>query len=434
MDRSARIAIVFPYFRTHSPLEILFPPLGAATLAGQLQKLGLPERIFDGTFQTESQMQKGLAQYRPDIVGIYCMITMRRNTMRLAETIRGLLPDCILVAGGPLPTLYPGQFIPQFDAVFRGESDLSFPAFCRDFVSEGISRGTLGKLPLEKYPGLFLRHGGLSVDNPIVHYSEEEIAGFPLPDRSGFDHDRYQREWLRRDGTKTTSLMTTLGCPFQCDFCSKPIFGNLFRRRDLDSVYAEIDQIRALGYDSLWIGDDNFTLDPAFIDRFCARMDGRKIDWSCLSRSDRIDSSLTRRMKEAGCRRVYLGLESGSCATLERMNKRVTLEDGVRAVDQFHDAGIEVAAFFIVGYPEETVPDIESTFRLALSLPLDAISFNVPFPLPGSKLFDRVRGIDPTRDWETENETTFVYRSEFDPAWLRGRIEQTMRAFSEKKK
>ncbi len=434
MGGPSRIAIVFPYFRTYSPAEILFPPLGAATLAGQLRKLGLPVRIFDGTFQTAPQIQKELASYRPDIVGIYCMVTLKRNAMQMAERIRSLLPESLLVAGGPLPTLYPGQFVPQFDAVFRGESDISFPSFCRDAAAGGISRDTMDKLPLEKYPGLFVQRGVRRVDNPVLHYSEEEIARFPLPDRSDFDHAQYQREWLRRDGSKTTSLMTTLGCPFQCDFCSKPIFGNLFRRRDLDAIFAEVDQIRALGYDSLWIGDDNFTLDPSFLDRFCERMNGQKIHWSCLSRSDRIEPALTRRMKEAGCRRVYLGLESGSCATLERMNKRVTLDDGIRAVHQFHDAGIEVAAFFIVGYPEETVPDIESTFRLALSLPLDEISFNVPFPLPGSKLFDRVSGIDPAKDWETENETTFVYRSEFDPGWLRGRIRQTMDAFAGKKR
>ncbi len=434
MPSPSRIAIVFPYFRTHSAGEILFPPLGAATLAGQLRKLGLPARIFDGTFQTPSQIQKDIAAWQPDIVGIYCMVTLKRNAMQMAESIRGLLPDSLLVAGGPLPTLYPKQFISHFDAVFRGESDVSFPSFCRDIFAAGTSRGNLEKISLEEYPGLFIQAGGRQVDNPVLHYSEEEIARFPLPDRGDFDHEQYQREWIRRDGSKTTSIMTTLGCPFQCDFCSKPIFGNLFRRRDLNSIFAEIYQIRALGYDSLWIGDDNFTLDPSFLDRFCERMDGRKISWSCLSRSDRIDTALTRRMKEAGCRRVYLGLESGSCATLERMNKRVTLDDGIRAVHQFHDAGIEVAAFFIVGYPEETIPDIESTFRLALSLPLDEISFNVPFPLPGSKLFDRVSGIDPSRDWESENETTFVYQSEFDPGWLRGRIRQTMNAFTDRKR
>ena len=79
------------------------------------------------------------------------------------------------------------------------------------------------------------------------------------------------------------------------------------------------------------------------------------------------------------------------------MKKQASLEEGRNAVHLFHKAGIEVAAFFIVGYPGETIPAIEDTFRFALELPLDDISFNVPFPLPGSQLFERVSKLDKTR-------------------------------------
>jgi anaerobic magnesium-protoporphyrin IX monomethyl ester cyclase len=163
-------------------------------------------------------------------------------------------------------------------------------------------------------------------------------------------------------------------------------------------------------------------------------MTGRKIGWSCLSRVTGINEEIARMMKEAGCRRVYLGLETGSPDTLQLMNKRATLEEGINAVHEFRKAGIETAAFFIVGYPLETISSIEATFGLALTLPLDEISFNVPYPLPGSRLFDRVSGIDENKDWNKENEITFVYSSEFDETWLRRRIEQTMKTFSEKKK
>jgi anaerobic magnesium-protoporphyrin IX monomethyl ester cyclase len=101
-------------------------------------------------------------------------------------------------------------------------------------------------------------------------------------------------------------------------------------------------------------------------------------------------------------------------------------------VELFHQAGIEVAAFFIVGYPGETIPAIEDTFRFALELPLDSISFNVPFPLPGSALFERVSKLDKQMDWNEENEVTFVYESKFDPRWLQRRICETMLAFAEK--
>ena len=129
----SRVALVYPYFRTRSSTELLFAPLGVAVLASQLHILGVKARIFDCTFSTFDQIQESLKAYHPDIVGIYSMITLSRNTFRIAEMVRAEFPDCILVAGGPLPTLYPEHFKDPFDAVFRGEVDLSFPRFCQDF-------------------------------------------------------------------------------------------------------------------------------------------------------------------------------------------------------------------------------------------------------------------------------------------------------------
>jgi len=426
----SRVALVFPYFRTRAATELLFPPLGAATLAAQLRRLGIDTRVFDCTFATFEQLRADLTTYSPDIVGVYSMVSLTANTLRVAEIIRTSLPQALLVAGGPLPTVFPGRYTRHFDAVFRGEADVSFPSFCADYFAGGASRPRMGELPLATYGGLFIADHGLRVDNPTVHHSESELATFPLPDRSDFDHAAYQEEWLRRNGSKTTSIILTLGCPYGCDFCSKPIFGNAVRRRDLDAVFAEIAQIRGLGYDSLWIADDTFTLNEPYLTEFCRRISALGMSWSCLSRANGITPATVRLMKESGCRRVYLGLESGSQTTLDLMHKQATVEQGARAAELYRQAGIEVAAFFIVGYPGETIVAIEETFTAALALPLDEISFNVPVPLPGSKLFERLGAPDEGKDWTRENEVTFVFPSDIDEAWLRRRIDETMAAFA----
>jgi anaerobic magnesium-protoporphyrin IX monomethyl ester cyclase len=426
-----KVALIFPYFRTKSSTEMLFPPLGAASLSAQLSLHRIENRIFDCTFQTFDKVAKELLAYQPDIVGISSMIMLSRDTFRFAELVREHLPEALLVVGGPMPTLYPERYAGVFDLVFRGEADLSFPAFCQDYFTHKVGRKTLYGLDLAHYPGVYARNLDLLVDNPIIHYSAQEIRSFPIPDRSGFDHTAYKTAWMEKNGTRTTSILITLGCPFDCDFCSRPVFGHLYRKRDLDVVFEEIRQIELLGYNQLWIADDNFTLNLALLQKFCQRMIGNGMKWSCLSRSTGIDAEIAHLMKEAGCQRVYLGLETGSDETLRLMNKKATLQDGIRAVEHFRQAGIEVAAFFIVGYPEETTDSIEQTFTLALSLPLNEISFNVPFPLPGSALFDRVSGIDPTKDWSQENDVTFVYTSEFDQKWLRRRIKQTMQTFNQ---
>jgi anaerobic magnesium-protoporphyrin IX monomethyl ester cyclase len=429
----SRVALVYPYFRTRSATELLFAPLGVASLASQLQQRGVEARVFDCTFRTFGEIQKELESYGPELVGIYSMVTLSRNTFRIAEMVRANLPNSVLVAGGPLPTLYPARFSNQFDAVFRGEADMSFPRFCSDLFKSGNPRERFEELELAGYEGLFVQRNGLQIDNATVHYPEKDMESFPLPYRGDFDHAAYQETWQLLDGSKTTSILTTLGCSFNCDFCSRPIFGNLFRRRNLDTVFEEIEQILDLGYDSLWIADDNFTLDIRFLREFCRRIAGRGIQWSCLSRVTGINETITRMMKDSGCRRVYLGLETGNPDTIKLMKKQASVEQGKHAVQLFHEAGIEVAAFFIVGYPGESSASIEDTFQFALDLPLDDISFNVPFPLPGSPLFDRTTTVDPNKDWNEENEVTFVYNSEFDAAWLQRRITETMQAFADKK-
>lgn len=429
-DGAAKVALVFPYFRTRAPTEMLFPPLGLAALAAQLRGLGVETRVFDCTFGTFEQLGRELSEYRPGIVGVSSMVSLTRNTLRIAEMVRASLPGSLLVAGGPLPTVFPRRYTRHFDAVFRGEADVSFPRFCLDYFERGALPGTLGELPLSTYSGLFVDCDGLKVDNPAVHHPESELATFPVPDRSDFDHAAYQREWLRKTGSRPTSIIATLGCPYGCEFCSKPIFGNVVRRRSLDAVFAEIEEIRRLGYDGLWIADDTLTLSPPYLQEFCRRITGMGLRWSCLSRANGIDEATARMMKEAGCRRVYLGLESGSQATLDLMKKQVTVEEGVRAARLYRDAGIEVAAFFIVGYPGETEASIEKTFALALTLPLDEISFNVPLPLPGSELWERLGAPDEGRDWTRENEVTFVYDSEIDEQWLRRRIDENLAAFA----
>jgi anaerobic magnesium-protoporphyrin IX monomethyl ester cyclase len=430
MDVEPRVAIVFPYFRTRAPTELLFPPLGPAALAAQLRRLEVEARVFDCTFSTLEELRAGLAEYRPAIVGLSVMVSLTASAARVAEMVRAELPDALLVAGGPLPTVFPGRFTPYAGAVFRGEADLSFPQFCRDYLAAGATPESLGDLPLHTYDGLVVDAGGLRVSTPPVHHPESALASFPPPDRADFDHARYQREWRRGGGAAVTSIIATLGCPYECEFCSKPVFGDVVRRRDLDAVFAEIEGIRRLGYDGLWIADDLFTLDRGFLESFCRRIAGLGLSWSCLARADGIDAATARLMKRSGCRRVYLGLESGSQATLDLMKKHLTVEEGERTARAYHAAGIEVAAFFIVGYPGETPAQIEQTFRHALALPLDEISFTVPMPLPGSALFERLGRPDDGRDWQCENEVTFVYRSGIDEAWLRRRIAETTRAFA----
>jgi anaerobic magnesium-protoporphyrin IX monomethyl ester cyclase len=428
---SGGVALVYPYFRTTASKPQLFPPLGIASLTSQMRSIGVEVTQVDCTFKIFDEAVAEIVKSSPSIVGIYVMVTMRKPALRLLEALKRLLPDVLFVTGGPLPTLYPERFADRFDIVFRGEADITFPSFCKDYLQLSDRSQFRSSLDLSKYPGLFTVANGGALQNPTLNHPQQVIDSLPIPDRSDMDHRSYQDFWRERMGGKMATIMATRGCSFNCDFCSKPIFGNVVRKRSIERVMEEIRDIAKWGYDHLWIADDSFTLDLDYVKEFCRAMidSGLGIKWSCLSRVGRISEDTVDLMKRAGCTKVYLGLESGSDRTLRVMNKGTTVEEGIRAVHLFNDAGIRVGAFFIVGYPGETMESIESTFKLALSEPFDEISFNVPFPLPGSALFSRVGVLSSDQDWEIENEVRFVFRSEFDETWLRKRINDTMDQF-----
>ena len=145
--------------------------------------------------------------------------------------------------------------------------------------------------------------------------------------------------------------------------------------------------------------------------------------WECLGRVDSIDDLSAMEMKKAGCTRIYFGIESGNDEILKLMNKKITTEQARTAVEVSHRAGLEVGAFFILFYPGETDETVLATLRFAASLPLDYLGLSMPYPLPGTALYDRV-GDQINREWQS-GESLFsshelTYNSDFSEAkmWL----------------
>lgn len=429
-----KVLLVFPYFYTGIIKDQLFTPIGIGLLSAVLKQNGIDVMKLDCTFLTIEEAIEIAQAYCPDITGIYVMTTFAKNALGLLEKLKEVNPDSVYAAGGPLPTLYPAKFAEKFDYVFKGEATKSFPDFCLDYLNASNKMEFMRGLKSSTYSGIYGIKMGL-VDSPVMYLTKEEIDECPSPDRNGFDHEKYQNLCYRYTGKKRASIMMTYGCPFSCDFCSKPIFGNKVRFRSLDEIFKEIEDIVSYGYDALWIADDLFTLDAQFLKNFCIRLieENLQISWSCLSRIDSVTDEIVKLMKKAGCSKVYFGIESGNDDVLKLMNKKLNTATVRRGVDVFHHNCIDCAGFFIVGYPGETVETIEETFDFALSLGLNEISFNVPYPLPGSKLYERVSGISDD-DWTIENETRFLYESEFDEKWLQKRIHETHEEFESLKK
>lgn len=429
------VTLVYPYFRRKPDRSIFrFPPLGLGYIVSYLRQNGITANLVDCTFVSEKEAVERVKNSSPDIIGIYSMFSMKTQALQMAHLLKH---SCsMLVAGGPLPSISPEYFVSDFDAVAIGEGEKTALELVQCF-----ERGH----PISETRGIAYREKDQSQYGKIVYTKPRQfiknLDSLPFPARDQFDNEAYRKHFSQKFGYTATSVITSRGCPFKCDFCSRAIFGNHFRARSAKNVVDEMESVKELGYDRIWFSDDCFTLDKKRLLSICEEIRQRRLEigWECLSRVDAVDKETASRMKQAGCVRVFFGLESGNDAVLSLMKKQATTNQGLKAVLTVKSAGIQAGAFFIVGYPGETSETILDTLRFGSSLPLDYLSFTLPYPIPGTALYERVKHEIETEDWDERKhrslfEHKLLYRSEFSEAKLKFGILKAMGQFELRKK
>jgi len=389
------VTLVYPYFQPSNDNSIFrFPPLGLGYIAAFLRRQGISVQLIDCTFLKQEEALQRIRLSRPKIVGIQVMFSMKEKALQMAELLR---KDCeLLVAGGPLPTSDPEEFLGAFDVVVVGEGE--------ETMLE-LVRATQSGMDLRNVRGIALKERGGIKMTPHRSYIHA-LDAIPFPSREFFDNAAYKNYYLRNFGYTITSIITSRGCPFKCDFCSRPVFGNRFRSRTAVNITDEVEAVHRLGYHEIWFADDCFTLDRKRLLGICDELIRRhlSIGWECLSRVDTVDMAVAQKMRQAGCTRVFFGIESGNDSILKIMKKQITVKQAKEAVHIFKKAGVRIGAFFILGYPGENDGTIMDTVRFASSLPLDYLSFTFPYPIPGTPLFDRLKDRMISEDWkEPEN-------------------------------
>ena len=420
------VLLIYPFFRRRlDRSRFRFPPLGIAYVAAGLREAGHPVQILDCTFLTRDEAVQRARAARADVVGIYCMVTMEADCLGLARALRGRCR--LLVAGGPLPTCDPEAFLPDFDAVVRGEGEqtmLEILAAQEAGVDLASVPGVACSRRNDSAPGNAAapESGAAACAPPRPLAGDLDRIPFPardlLPNRGYIDFGR------KSYGYAITTVMSTRGCPFRCEFCSNVVFGSSYRERSPRNVVDEIERALALGYDRISFADDVFTLSRRRVLEICEeiRRRGLRFPWECLGRVDAFDLETARALKAAGCFRIFFGIESGNDDILRLMNKRITTAQAESAVRAAHQAGLEVGAFFIVCYPGETNDTVLETLRFATSLPLDYLGLTMPYPLPGTALLDRV-GDRVTRAWRPQEKLlvshVLTYDGDFSAAKMR---------------
>lgn len=402
-----------------------YAPLGALYAAACARQEGYDVALFDAMLATsEAEWAATLDRLSPRLAVLFedsfnylskmCLLRMRQaaTTMIAAARDRGIPvvvagsdatdhPDLYLDAGADLVILGEGeQTLLDVLAVFSGRS------------ASGVR--TIAGLCLRNDAGQLIRTGPRE---PM-----RDLDDLPRPAWDLVDVARYRAIWQRHHGYFSMNLATTRGCPYHCNWCAKPIWGQRYAARSPQSVAAEIAWLHATYRpDHLWIADDIFGLKPGWIERFAELVrDGVRIPFKALLRADGVTDVVADALAASGCRTAWIGAESGSQRVLDAMEKGIRTDQIAEATRRLHARGIEVGFFLQFGYPGETIDDIQRTRQMVHTCQPDDIGISVAYPLPGTTFYERVKAqLGSKRNWTDSNDLAPMYASTYPPEFYR---------------
>jgi radical SAM superfamily enzyme YgiQ (UPF0313 family) len=376
------------YFLFEDPKErqIMKPyaPLGILYLCSHLREQGFNVDVFDTTFSSREDLFHFLSTETPSLLGIYANLMTRSNVIEILAFARAA--GWKTVVGGPEPGAYALEYL-------RAGAD---------FVVSGEGEHTLQELleALRCSERNFSKIAGLSYldsNGTIVQGAPRaQIANLdqqPWPARQAINIRRYVETWRTHHGSGSVNLITARGCPFRCNWCSHQVYGQSHRRRDPVLVADEVEWLLGeYSPDMVWVSDDVFTINHAWIRTYAAEMKkrGLRIPFECISRADRLNAEMFDLLAELGCFRIWIGSESGSQRILDAMDRGVTVQQVQDAVRMAREHGIQSGMFLMWGYEGEEMEDIEATIRHVSTSNPDIFLTTVSYPIKGTGYYNKV--------------------------------------------
>lgn len=388
------------------------PPLGMMYVMSYIKKETNDEvKLFN--FQVPdapsfSVFEDTLLNFRPDVIGVTVNISFWWSTYGLLEKIRKILPSVLIVGGGSQMWLMPEEILAnsEFDVIVQGEGEKTFFELMKKFRSGSEFEGIAGIL--------YKDNGSIKINMPREVELNPDV--FPFPDRTGFNVNQY-----RHPGIKPAAralVFTARGCPHHCTFC--PNRDRVYRKRLASHVVDEIQECMAMGYASIDFGDPNFNNSSQHVKDICEELIRRKVKiaWTCNARLDKVDYKILKLMAEAGCERIFFGLESADQGILDKIKKNIAINKAHEVFSWARSLNIKTVGLFIFGFPGETATQAKKTIDLAFKIDADYIVCHTLMPMYGTEIYEEAVK-DP--NFDAEFYRRFIKKPQPDatfPLWI----------------
>ena len=403
-----------------------YPPLATLYVAAGLRAAGHAVTVFDAMLaRGEHEFDALIAQVQPAVVVLYednfnflskmCLSRMREAALAMAASARSV--GATVIASGSDVTDHPDVYLAAgVDYAALGEGD--------HIISELIDwldAGAVGN-PLH-ISGVAFRNPDCTIVRTGTRRNERHPDVFTHPARDLVDINRYRQLWLSHHGHFSLNMVSTRGCPFHCNWCAKPIWGQRYAMRSPHDVATELADVKAqFAPDHIWFADDIFGLRTDWVAEFAARVIelDAVVPFTIQSRCDLMTHEAVAGLARAGCCEVWMGAESGSQRVLDAMDKGTSTDEIRSARRALGDAGIRASFFVQFGYPGETWTDIELTIDMIRELLPDDIGISVSYPLPGTRFHSMVvDDLDAEANWQQSNDLQMMFRGTYTTAFYR---------------
>jgi magnesium-protoporphyrin IX monomethyl ester (oxidative) cyclase len=388
-----------------SPVVNPAPPLGLGYIAAVLERVGCKVRIIDGSapyaYYSLQDLVDEVKSFSPDLVGLSIFITFSRYSYQLMKLLSQQVGVPIVV-GGPQPTLLPEEALNNHaDIVVRGDGEETV-AELMDYLE--------GKIGLSGILGISYKNSqGEIVHNP-PRSRIQDLDTIPFPAKHAFIREHYAKSGSEIN--KFGNILTSRGCPYRCTYCATKLLGRKVRFRSPENVIAEIESLMVdYGVTKFAFLDDAVTISKKHLQGICQLIidRGLSISWICNSRLDTVSRESLEMMKEAGCKAIDFGIESGNPETLRKIRKGTTPERAIEVLRWTKELGIESMANFMYGFPWETPEEMRITTDYIRNeiLPLaDAIMpAGILIPFPATEIYEEYKDVYQFENWWLKDET-----------------------------